>query len=226
MFFLQALISDKKYTFRKKMGLDLFHVKLIAPPVDSIDFFYLDQLEGSPLLAPNLPPLVANLVEATYFFTIYIFQRKKYRNYYTSRYGNNENNSAYLVGNLEELAEEISKIETDYYLDTGSRSVRESQLKDTTDPGGPTIFSTQLSYPVAYSKRKVIYYQEAGYQRKGMDRKFYSDFGNYQLYFSKDDVINAERYLDTDFRPDVADHFKTSFIDNFVEGESVFYPSW
>jgi len=208
------------------MGLDLFHVKLIAPPADSSDFFYLNDLEGSPLLAPNLPPLVANLVEATYFFTIYIFQKKKYRDYYISRFANIEDSSAYLVGNQEELAEEISRIENDYYLDTGSRSVRESQIRDTTDLRAPTIFSTQLSYPIAFSKRPVIYYQEAGYQRKGMKTRFYNDFGNYQLYFSKDDVINAERYLDTDFRPDVAEHFKISFIDNFVEGESVFFASW
>ncbi|MET3877750.1 hypothetical protein [Chitinophaga sp. OAE865] len=208
------------------MGLDLFHVKLIALPADSQDFFYLDQLEESPLIAPNLPSLTTSLVEATHFFTIYIFQKKKYQNYFTSRYSNNENNSAYLVGNLEELAGEISRIEATYHLDTGSRSVSQSQLRDTTDPGGPTIFSTQLSYPVAFSNRQVIYYQEAGYQRKGMNREFYSDFGNCQLYFTKEDVCNAERYLDTDYRPDLAEHFKTFFIDNFVEGESVFFPSW
>lgn len=208
------------------MGLDLLHFKLIATPVNSQDFFYLDELDGLPGMAGNLAHLAINLVEATDYFTIHIFQAEKYKNYHIDQFGGNQDSNAYLIGNLDELTAQISGIETEYHLDPAARSVIDSQIRDNTDPASPYIFSIQISYPVAFSRRLVVYHQEIGYQRKGMNRQFYTDFGNCQLYFRHADVQRAARYLDIDYRPDVAEHFKNFFVDNFVEGESIFFPTW
>jgi hypothetical protein len=78
-------------------------------------------------------------------------------------------------------------------------------------------------------KDNVMYFESKGYQRKGMSGKFYSDFGNDKLYFDLQSVIKAYQYLEADHISKLAelqDNFQKNFIDNFVEGESIFHISW
>lgn len=75
----------------------------------------------------------------------------------------------------------------------------------------------------------VIYFESKGYQRKGMSDKFYSDFGNDKLYFDLQSVIKAYQYLEADHIStlvELQNNFQENFIDNFVEGESIFHISW
>jgi hypothetical protein len=75
----------------------------------------------------------------------------------------------------------------------------------------------------------VIYFKEVGYQRKGMNKKFISEFENEKLYFSKDDVIKAYHFIEPNSNyslQELQDYFKDHFIENFIEGESVFFISW
>jgi hypothetical protein len=74
-----------------------------------------------------------------------------------------------------------------------------------------------------------IYFKDIGYQRKGMDSQFYLDFVNGKLYFEIEDVRKAYLYLKADHinnLSDLKENFKKTFIDNFVEGESIFCASW
>ncbi len=80
-----------------------------------------------------------------------------------------------------------------------------------------------------FGKDNVIYFESKGYQRKGMSGKFYSDFGNDKLYFDLQSVIKAYQYLEADHistLTELRENFQKNFIDNFVEGESIFHISW
>lgn len=70
----------------------------------------------------------------------------------------------------------------------------------------------------------VLYFNEKAYQRKGMVTKFFDAFDNCLPYFEKRLVEKASFYLDPN-SPWGSD-FKENFLDNFVEGESVFFASW
>jgi hypothetical protein len=70
----------------------------------------------------------------------------------------------------------------------------------------------------------VLYFVEKGYQRKGVIKEFYADFENCVPYFEKRSVEKVMIYLDLN-SPFSAD-FKKNFVDNFIEGESMFYASW
>lgn len=208
------------------MGLDLWHVRPTDKKNDLVDFFYVDELEEYPPLVENHQRLICDLVEATHYFTIYIFQANQYRDYYINRFGYSEADSTLLVGNIQDLMTDISNIEVERNLDIGEKMLTETHLRDNTDPGGPLLLTTQISYPNAFSKRQVIYFEEVGYQRKGMNMSFYSEFVNCKPYFYKADVVKAASYLDIDHRPEVIKYFPAQFIDNFIEGESIFFASW
>jgi len=75
-----------------------------------------------------------------------------------------------------------------------------------------------------YDGELVLFYKEIGYQRKAMIKDFYDAFENCKPYFEKKDVERAMIYLKPN-DPFGAD-FKRNFIDNFVEGESIFFASW
>ena len=80
-----------------------------------------------------------------------------------------------------------------------------------------------------YGKEKVIYFKSKGYQRKGMRDNFYSDFKNDGLYFDLPSIIKAYGYLEADHHStldELQTNFKENFINNFVEGESIFHVSW
>ena len=76
---------------------------------------------------------------------------------------------------------------------------------------------------------KAIFFKEIGYQRKGMKEEFFRDFQDSYPYFYKSDVIKASKYLVTSWSrvpKDLMLNFQASFIDNFKEGESIFFASW
>jgi hypothetical protein len=76
---------------------------------------------------------------------------------------------------------------------------------------------------------KVIYFQQEGYQRKGMNSKFYSDFENDKLYFDLESLRKAYNYLEADHissLKELQQNFQENFINNFIEGKSIFQVSW
>ena len=80
-----------------------------------------------------------------------------------------------------------------------------------------------------FGKEKVVHFKTKGYQRKGMNSSFYTDFKNDGFYCDLQSVKNAYNYLEADHISTLAElqlNFQKTFIDNFVEGESIFSVSW
>ncbi|MBY0477273.1 MAG: hypothetical protein K2Q24_06480 [Chitinophagaceae bacterium] len=76
---------------------------------------------------------------------------------------------------------------------------------------------------------KVIFFNIKGYQRKGMRKAFYNDFKNDGIYFDLPSVLKAYNYLEADHintLEELQRNFQQNFIDNFVNGESIFCVSW
>lgn len=80
-----------------------------------------------------------------------------------------------------------------------------------------------------YGKSKVIYFETKGYQRKGMSVEFFLDFKNDELHFDLQSIERAYEYLKQDHintLEELQRNFQENFINNFVEGKSLFLISW
>lgn len=78
-------------------------------------------------------------------------------------------------------------------------------------------------------KNPVIYYVDKGYQRKQMKANFIEIFENDKLYFDLETVRKAQQFLQAKTEAEqreIEDELQLNFIDNFVEGESIFFISW
>ncbi|RFS19956.1 hypothetical protein DVR12_19695 [Chitinophaga silvatica] len=207
------------------MGLDLYHCIPCVKEEDVTIFesFTLDELSDCPEFIDQHKNLITEIVEPEDYFTISIFSKSSDLEHYLDRY-KKEENTIYLIGNFDNLVDEISKHETANNLRRDERFI----LTTTSKIGNPDIISTNINYPVGAIKKKVIYFKEIGYQRKGMEIRFYEDFTNCQPYFKKADVLKAATYVSRNNkeRSELNEHFKTAFIDNFIEGTSIFFGSW
>jgi hypothetical protein len=75
---------------------------------------------------------------------------------------------------------------------------------------------------------KVIYYIVKGHHRKRVTDNFINGFKNDKLYFRLEDVKKAKSFLlanPGESQADIENTFQEKFIDNFIEGESVFFIS-
>ncbi len=74
----------------------------------------------------------------------------------------------------------------------------------------------------------ALYFEVVSYQRKGMARDFFDHFENEKPYLSLSDVIFAYNFLNKkdEYFDENLKNFKENFIDNFVEGESIFCISY
>jgi hypothetical protein len=74
----------------------------------------------------------------------------------------------------------------------------------------------------------LLYYRELGGQRKGMSQEFYNRFKP-GYYLDRNSVEEAFKYLKGDHLVSLEQlraNFKSSFIDNFQAGRSIFYVSY
>jgi hypothetical protein len=97
----------------------------------------------------------------------------------------------------------------------------------------PEFLSRNISFLVEKEvegiETQVLYFKEKGYQRKGMSSRFYKDFQNDKPYFDLYTVKKAYQYLEADHISSLEElqwNFQKNFIENFVEGESIFFASW
>ena len=81
---------------------------------------------------------------------------------------------------------------------------------------------------------KGVYYNEVGYQRKGMNGIFYNDYTKYFLWGNKEDFIKAydclddSGYYDRDENTlnEMQEYFKENFLDNYIFGKSLLLVSF
>lgn len=75
---------------------------------------------------------------------------------------------------------------------------------------------------------KVLFYIVKGHHRKRVNDSFILEFENDKLYFHLDGVKKAKTFILANFgeiQEDIENAFQKNFIDNFIEGESVFFIS-
>ena len=97
-----------------------------------------------------------------------------------------------------------------------------------------TIGSKDLEFMTASTLKTVmvkgVYYNEVGYQRKGMNGIFYNDYTKYFLWGNKEDFIKAydSGYCDNDENTlkEMQEYFKENFLDNYIFGKSLLLASF
>lgn len=85
---------------------------------------------------------------------------------------------------------------------------------------GERIFITyEEALSTAYDyEDDILYYEEIGYQRKGLNDKFYEDYRNGKISYWVWTKAELERYLQEYVEPDMKEHFQEYIINPFVEG--------
>ncbi|MFI4963681.1 MAG: hypothetical protein ACHP6H_07500 [Legionellales bacterium] len=170
-------------------------------------------------------PLFEEEEEILHDFTILVFPEVKTKDLLVS---SNEfyRNKPSLVGNIDKLKSEINRIALQHNMVDTDPLVLMSIDNIASNKARCEIFFHTVSFKTGVQTHKILYYNEVGYQRKGMRPEFYEDFENCKDHFERDAVIKAFAYIDPG-RPDwVRSNFQKNFIDNFIEGESIFCVSW
>ncbi|MCU0354688.1 MAG: hypothetical protein MUD08_13270 [Cytophagales bacterium] len=212
------------------MGLDLYHC--VPAPKDEIAdecplYFSLDELSGNQGYIEKHQSLITEIAESDVTEDkILLFKDAAIKDIYCQSH--DCSNQLVLLGWFTELENEIVAFEKENKLDCSRRYFMQSREGMLSQKYGKEISYTSISYTFPVLK-KVIFFQQVGYQRKGMNPKFYEDFGNRNLYLHKADVIKASCYLNTastNHAEELTTHFKANFIDNFVEDESIFFGDW
>lgn len=206
------------------MGLDLFHVILSAKNDKTWEYFYLDELRDRPGFVENHKALITEIIETDNFFTIYLFSCEDHKSEYQQIFKDSRCR-VLLVGSIDGLTSQITGIESENCLSLDDKSISEGCIDDGIGTFIPYI---AIKYPIEDSKEQVIYWKSIGYQRKRMSLDFYNDFENCKLYFRKSDVLKAVNYLCANNKelPRLIECFKEGFIDNFIDGRSIFFASW
>lgn len=94
-----------------------------------------------------------------------------------------------------------------------------------------TIFRVfEESIPTCTKRNTVVYWVEEGYQRKGLNAKFYQDYRDGKIGYFVYTLDELKRYKDeyciTEEDFDYKEHFQKQIIDKFKEGECVVSFDW
>lgn len=83
------------------------------------------------------------------------------------------------------------------------------------------------NFPTYDKEIKVIYYKEIGYQRKGLNSRFYEDYRSEKIGYFVWDKKELERYKN-DYCDDscAKENFQRRIIDNFEEGKDCVIFDW
>jgi len=210
------------------MGLDLHHYIPAIKDDESFDYFALDEFINNPDFIQRYQHLIGEVEQFEHYHEILVFPDLPTKEMILQTHPH-YSDKPFLIGQLEDLKEQINQM-------ASANSITENELtilkiednlleKDTLKE----IFYYSISYETNPKVLKVLFHTDKGYQRKGMNNKFYEDFINDKLYFDKASVLKAYDYLEPragDSKEELQKSFKAQFIDNFIEGESIFLASW
>lgn len=193
------------------MGLDLYHGKFSYKQKNTDEYVTLDELKEFPLIKERHLDLITHVVSKEDDFTIYILPDEERKASYVRVMGVSDDKWRFLDRSTDNVEMEILRIEREFNLGSMHKFMHET---------GNDKEILMIDYAKNYEMIPVIYWTEIGYQRKGMQTEFYEAFENCKAYFRKEDVLRAATYLIG------KRSFQENFIDNFVEGDSLFIPSW
>jgi hypothetical protein len=219
--------SIKRYV---KMGLDLYHAVPSAKTDETLEYLTMDQFRERPDFVERYKHLITEVSDVDTHFKVLIFPSVHIKTLYSMHHRNHqdEQDKRMLIGNLISLENEIRKLEVDHKLDPVSQLVRHETDATLSQKYGLAVSYDSLNYSVSGQTKWAIYWISEGYQWDGMNRYFYNHFENCKLYFDKANVIKASRYLSPPsiYGAELKAHFQENFLDNFIEGESIFFASW
>lgn len=155
-------------------------------------------------------------------FSIFIVASEQQQRVAEQQFGQHDS-CRLLTGTMESLAPVISGIEKEHQL-TVTPTIITRNLGS-----GEDAFAYQLiQYRKVYPNQTLLHFEECGYQRKQVDFRFFDEFNNDTLYFSKADVMRVFPLIVPwkGCEKSTPRNFQENFIDSFEEGTSVFYPEW
>ena len=206
------------------MALDLHHVIPSIKLDESFDYLTIDEFNGNQQFLQQHQHLVTEIEDYEHDFEILVFPDLATKTLVLETHENFAGIPS-LVGDITHLQEQINQIAAKHsvpgkaptILDITDHLFANDTLKE--------ICYYSITYETAPHIIKALFYSKKGHQRKGMNNKFYKDFVNGKLYFDKDSVVKAYSYFDPT-QAELQQQFKENFIDNFIEGESIFFCSW
>jgi len=214
------------------MGLDITVRRITKTPNTEGEYFQLIDNEGN--YKNNFPEwtkeLEQKIVETWYDFEKYKEQTGiNLDDYIVDMQSFNGKDDSYMIVHHKDIELPEWDGKSDY--DTYDAERKKLQLK---------IYFKDI--PTMEHETTVLYYEEAGYQRKGLNRKFYQDYRDEKIgYFvwTLDELKRyKEEYCDdphkyvypngdeSDIMMYPKDDFQKNIIDKFVEGECVVTFSW
>ncbi len=212
------------------MGLDLYHAVLSAKTDETSEYLTLDEFAERPDFIERYKHLVTEVPDVDHLFEILVFPNAEIKALYLAHHpvGEDEKDKRVLVGHLPDLENQMQQFEPAYKLNPTSRFICSETNYSLSEKYGMGFFYHSVSYSFDGQTKPVIYWATKGYQRKGMNGYFYNDFEDGKLYFDKATVIKASRYLSPPsiYGKKLKMHFQENFIDNFIEGESIFFSEW
>ncbi|WKZ60579.1 MAG: hypothetical protein QY309_03680 [Cyclobacteriaceae bacterium] len=210
------------------MGLDLYHAIPSMKTSDTLEYLTMDEFEDEPTFLQKNFHLIAEIEESEFDFEILVFPDQFTKDLVVKRTPSHIDKPT-LVGDIDDLNLELKKLATENSVKETDPIVLKSIDNLLTKETAKEVYYHTVSYETGSKKIKGLYWTAKGYQRKGMNKDFYKDFENCKLYFDKASVLKASLYLKPTWDNDdleLKKEFKKNFIDNFVEGESIFFGSW
>lgn len=216
------------------MGLDIYHKKVTDTPERCVSELMEDEFP-SIIYACELPPaafsrlgfdrFIKKELVPGYFDKVAIFLNEENKAlakpYLLNSKDPEEDFQLFMVGPLKDCEEKLLDFEIQNNLEPDTREILASNI----EIGNRVIEFQSVLYDCKV-KREILYYEEMGYQRKGMSAEFYEYFKKDAYYVEKRDFMKLLDFMDPENHMYDPENIRKNFIDNYEEGKSVLSLSW
>ena len=212
------------------MGLDIYHLKsTLSPKIRVIDqnkykmasYVVLDELQNP----EKFSAYVNNELLESFISKVALFETKEdlllLKDLLENSKVLHDDYGLFLVGDERQNGEEILEFEVSQNLEPNTRSIHEDHLE---------LQEKRIHFKTIVYECKIyqniIYTEEVGYQRKGMNKDFYKSFLNDYYYTEKEAFEKLLNYTDPTNHMFNPENIKKEFIDTYEEDKSILYISW
>jgi hypothetical protein len=211
------------------MGLDLYHVIPTKKTEKTNEYFMLYEFEDNLDFLEKHNHLIEEIDDYDFELEILVFSDIEIKTLVLENHEDYKNKPS-LVGDFNNLWDEIMSFTIGHNISEKEPLVLKSIDNLLTQKHKKEIYYHSIYFTSKTPKKiKVLFWEIKGYQRKGMNANFYKDFINDENYYDIKTVYEAALYLQPTWGnsgEELEKSFKASFIDNFIEGESIFFASW
>ncbi len=215
------------------MGLDVCHYKLTLNPDDRNNYL---ETEGWDASSCNLPldtftSYIQDIPSVEFNKYILVIEDKRHLDKIDK--GILESAVQVYTGSaIEKVKDKIEEFILSQRLDKLERQYL------TCESSGSNSESNCTYQSISFAENTIVqgfYYNEVGYQRKGMSNDFYAKFKGYEFYGKKEDFENALKCVGDEWYIEkwgqevvnkMREDFRRDFVDSFEFGLSLLYPSF